>query len=63
MLFGAHGRPIVVRFGARLSAYYFKVLWTDPRLGRLDPAPTISAAVRSDGTVVVADDGACRLEP
>jgi hypothetical protein len=55
-------------FGSRLNPgrpgrYYFKVLWTDPRLGRLDPAPTISAAVRSDGTVVVADDGTCQLEP
>jgi uncharacterized protein YraI len=55
-------------FGSRLNPgrpgrYYFKVLWIDPRLGRLDPAPTISAAVRSDGTVVVADDGTCRLEP
>jgi len=55
-------------FGSRLNPgrpgrYYFKVLWTDPRLGRLDPAPTISVAVRSDGIVVVADDGTCRLEP
>lgn len=47
----------------RPGRYYFKVLWTDPTLGRFDPAPTISGAVRSDGIVVMADDGTCRTEP